>query len=261
MLIETIRHSLAHILASAVQELYPGAKFGMGPAIENGFYYDLSAGALAEADLPKIEKKMRELLKQDIKFKKKTVSKIEAKKLFKGQPYKLELLGLAKQPVSVYESGKFVDLCKGPHVKSTKEIPIDGFKLIKIAGAYWKGDEKNKMLTRIYGLAFPNKKDLQNYLAKQAEAEKRDHRVLGQKLELFMFDEEVGQGLPIWLPKGTVLKKIIEDYLYQKLSQQGYSWLWSPHIGSLNLWKKSGHWDFYKENLYSPIKIDEEQYL
>ena len=262
MKIETIRHSLAHIMALAIKEFYPEAKFGIGPAIENGFYYDfdVSAGALTEADLPKIEKKMKELIKQNSPFKKRKLTRNVLVKLFKGQPYKLELLGLAKQP-TIYESGKFVDLCKGPHIKSTKEIPIDSFKLIKVAGAYWKGDEKNKMLTRIYGVAFSNKKDLQNYLAQQAEAEKRDHRVLGQKLELFIFDADVGAGLPLWLPKGALLRHIIENYLHEELSQQGYQWLVTPHIGNLNLWKKSGHWDFYKENLYSPIKIDTEQYL
>ena len=152
-------------------------------------------------------------------------------------------------------------MCNGPHIKSTKEIPVDAFKLTRIAGAYWLGDEKNKMLTRIYGIAFGTKKELDEYLKIQAEAEKRDHRVLGQKLELFMIDEEVGAGLPIWLPKGAILRKKIENYLYEELTKQGYLWLYTPHIGNLNLWKKSGHWNFYKENLYSPIQIDEEQYL
>jgi len=259
---ETIKHSLAHILALAVQELYPGTKFGMGPAVENGFYYDVSAEALAKADLPKIEAKMRELLKQNIVFKKKTISKTEAQKLFKGQPYKLNLVkDLRGKTITIYQSDKFIDLCSGPHVKSTKEIPADGFKLTRLAGAYWKGSEKNKMLTRIYGLAFSSKKELEDYLAKQTEAEKRDHRLLGQKLELFLLDEEVGAGLPIWLPKGTVLRHTIENYLFQELTKQGYQWLSTPHIGNLNLWKKSGHWNFYKENLYSPIEIDNEQYL
>ncbi len=149
----------------------------------------------------------------------------------------------------------------GPHIKSTKEITPDSFKLTRIAGAYWLGDEKNKMLTRIYGIAFKTKKELDDYLQKEAEAEKRDHRILGQKLELFMFDEEVGAGLPLWLPKGTILRRAIEEYLYKELSSQGYQWLTTPHIGNLNLWKKSGHWNFYRENMYSPIKIDEEEYM
>ena len=261
MKIEIIRHSLAHVLAQAVKELYPKTKFGIGPAIENGFYYDFDLSEpLSPADLPQIEKKMKELVKQNISFKKKTISKIEAKKLFKTQPYKLKLIKELKK-ITIYESDKFIDLCAGPHIKSTKEIPMDGFKLTKIAGAYWQGSEKNPMLTRIYGLAFQNKKQLEDHLQKEAEAEKRDHRILGQKLELFLFNELVGQGLPIWLPKGAILRHVIEDYLYRELTKQGYHWLSTPHIGNLNLWKKSGHWNFYKENLYAPIKIEDEHYL
>jgi len=276
MKIDTIRHSLSHILAASVQELFSRVKFGIGPAIENGFYYDfaLPSEALAKeglslTDLPKIEKKMREIIKQDIKFKKKILSKEKARKIFKNQPYKLELIKeMPGKRVTIYESGEFVDLCKGPHVKSTlqlrsgqaKEI-IDAFKLTKIAGAYWKGDERNPMLTRIYGVAFATKKELDKYLNLQEEAEKRDHRILGKKLELFIFDEEVGAGLPIWLPKGAILRHIIENYLFEELNSQGYQWLVTPHIGRLSLWKTSGHWDFYRENIYSPIKIDEEEYL
>ena len=298
--IEIIRHSLSHILAYAVQELYPGTKFGIGPAveelrsssrfanarlIENGFYYDFELPkTLTPQDLPKIEKKMRELIKQNIAFKKREMLKSDFNRLFKGQPYKLELIkeladynpptalpsstGPSAGPLRAYQVGNFIDLCKGPHVKSTlqlhsgklKEI-IDAFKLTKIAGAYWRGSERNPMLTRIYGLAFEKKKELDKHLLKEAEAEKRDHRVLGQKLELFLFDEEVGAGLPIWQPKGTILRKIIEDYLYKELSLQGYQWIVSPHIGNLKLWKTSGHWDLYRENMYSPIKIDEEEYM
>lgn len=286
--IETIRHSLAHILAYAVQELYPGVRFGVGPGIENGFYYDfdfvkiikfikskikkskIKNQKLTPDDLFKIEKKMKELIKQNIKFEKKIISKNEAKKLFKNQPYKLELieeLAEGRSP-TIYQSGEFIDLCRGPHIKSTlqlysgqtKEI-IDAFKLTKLAGAYWKGDEKNPMLTRIYGLAFETKNELEDYLKIQQEAEKRDHRVLGQKLELFMFDEEVGTGLPLWMPKGVILRKIIENYLYRELTIQGYQWLITPHIGKLDLWKTSGHWELYRENMYTPIKIEEEEYI
>jgi threonyl-tRNA synthetase len=261
--IEKIRHSLAHILALAVQELYPGTKFGIGPAIENGFYYDFDLPTkIGQEDLPKIEEKMKNLIKKEIKFKKKIVSKEEAEKIFKDQPYKLELIKeIEGENVSIYESGKFVDLCAGPHVKSTKEINPDAFKLVKIAGAYWKGDEKNPMLTRIYGIAFETKEELENYLRIQEEAEKRDHRILGQKLELFLFDEEVGTGLPIWMPKGAILRKIIQDFLFEELKREGYEWVVTPHIGNLNLWKTSGHWELYRENMYSPIKIDEEEYL
>ncbi len=270
MKIDTIRHSLAHIMAYAVQEMYPGTHFGIGPAIENGFYYDFTlpseasgeGGTFAPEDLPKIEKKMKELIKQNLEFKKKTVSKKEAKKIFKDQPYKLELLSEIESPkVSIYESGKFVDLCKGPHLKLTKEIPTDAFKLTKIAGAYWRGNEKNPMLQRIYGIGFRTKKELEAHLLKEQEAEKRDHRVLGQKLELFLMDEEVGSGLPLWLPKGAVMCRLIENYLYKELTAQGYYWVVTPHIAKLDLWKTSGHWDLYRENMYSPIKIDEEEYM
>ena len=289
MKIETLRHSLAHILAHAVQALYPGTKFAIGPAIENGFYYDFDfykdakqtqnspphlkikcgdkrktdAKQIGEQDLPKIEAKMKELIKQDIKFKKKNVSRAEAKKIFKNQPYKLELIKekIEGGPLSIYQTGEFVDLCRGPHVKSSKEIPIDCFRLTKIAGAYFKGDEKNKMLTRIYGIAFLNKKQLEGHIKAIEEAEKRDHRILGQKLGLFLVDEEIGAGLPLWLPKGAILRKIVENYLYTELKKAGYQWIISPHIANLKLWKTSGHWGFYKENMYSPIKIDEEEYM
>jgi threonyl-tRNA synthetase len=261
--IEKIRHSLAHILAYAVQELYPGTKFGIGPAIENGFYYDFDLPKkIGQEDLPKIEREMKELIKQEIKFKKKEISKKEAEELFKDQPYKLELIKeIEGENVSIYESGKFIDLCAGPHVRSTKEIDPEAFKLVKIAGAYWKGNEKNPMLTRIYGIAFESKEELENYLRIQEEIEKRDHRILGQKLELFLFDEEVGAGLPIWMPKGAILRKIIQDFLFEELKKEGYELVVTPHIGNLNLWKTSGHWELYRENMYSPIKIDEEEYL
>jgi len=266
--IEKIRHSLAHILAYAIQEFFPGVKFGIGPAIENGFYYDFDFSSaknfqgIGDKDLAKIEEKMRELIRQNIKFVKKIIPKEEAEKIFENQPFKLELIKEIKESeVSIYESQNFIDLCAGPHVKSTKEINPDAFKLTKIAGAYWRGDEKNPMLTRIYGIAFEKKDDLENYLKLQEEAERRDHRVLGQKLELFLFDEEVGQGLPIWMPKGALLRKLIQDFLFEELKKEGYEWLVTPHIGNLNLWKTSGHWELYRENMYSPIKIDEEEYL
>ena len=258
---ETIRHSLAHILASAVQELYPGTKFGIGPAIENGFYYDFELSKkIVPEDLPRIEKKMKEIIKQNISFKKKNVSKKEVKEIFKNQPYKLDLAKELKK-VSVYKSGDFVDLCKGPHIKSSKEILPGSFKLTRIAGAYWRGDEKNQMLTRIYGLAFENKEDLKDYLKKEAEAEKRDHRKIGKKLDLFSFDEQVGAGLPLWHPKGAMLLRIIENFWTEEHLKNGYGILRTPHIGSINLWKTSGHWDLYKENMYSPIDVDKEKYI
>jgi len=264
--IETIRHSLSHIMAYAVQELFPDTRFGIGPAIENGFYYDFDLKrSLAPEDLPKIEGKIKELLKKEIVFKKKIISKEEAKKIFKGQPYKLELIReIPEKTVSIYESGDFVDLCAGPHVKSTlqlrsgqsKEIP-EAFKLTKIAGAYWKGNEKNPMLTRIYGVAFKSKKELKDFLLKEAEAEKRDHRKLGQKLDLFHIDEKAGPGLILWHPKGAILKKIIEDYILGAYLKEGYQLVNTPHIAKLNLWETSGHTQFYRENMFPPMHLRE----
>ena len=250
-------------MAAAVQELFPGVKFGIGPAIENGFYYDFDFdSAISEDDLPKIEKRTRELLKQNIVFKRKLISKAEAKKIFKNQTYKLDLLKeLLSKQITIYQSGEFTDLCAGPHIKNTKEINPEAFKLVKTAGAYWKGDEKNPMLTRIYGLAFETKKELLDFIQKQAEAEKRDHRLLGQKLDLFHFDEEFGLGLPLWHPKGALLRQIIEDYCIKEYLQNGYQLLRTPHIARLDLWKKSGHWDFYRKNMYSPMEIEDEKYI
>jgi len=261
--IETIRHSLAHIMAYAVKELYPKAKFGIGPAVENGFYYDIEFPApLKPEDLKKIEDKMKELLKQDIKFEKSSVSKIKAKNLFKGQPYKLELIKeLPGKTVSIYESGTFTDLCKGPHVKSTKEIPADGFKLTKIAGAYWKGSEKNKMLTRIYGVAFENKKELNEFLVRQAEAEKRDHRILGQKLDLFVFSDLVGKGLPLFTEKGATIRRELERFIVDEEIKRGYKHVITPDLAKVELYKKSGHYPYYKDTMYPVMKIDEEELI
>ncbi|MDD5696868.1 MAG: threonine--tRNA ligase, partial [Candidatus Pacebacteria bacterium] len=261
--IQNIRHSFAHILALSVKELYPDARFGTGPDIENGFYYDIKTkNPVTSDDLKRIEKKMREILKRNISFEKKLVTKAEAKKIFKDQPFKLEILkDLEGDEVSVYETDNFIDLCKGPHVDSTKELNPGAFKLEKIAGAYFKGDEKNPMLTRIYGLAFNTEKELNDYLKLKEEAEKRDHRILGEKLGIFMFDDEVGSGLPLWLPKGTILRKLIRDYLYQELIRNGYGFVETPHIGKLSLWQTSGHWENYRENIYSPIDIEGEKFV
>ncbi len=263
MKIETIRHSLSHVLAAAVQQLFGEVRFGIGPAIEHGFYYDFDLPqSLTPEDLPKIEKRMKEIIKQNIKFEKRIISKKKAKEVFKNQPYKLELIKdlPEKSSLTTYKVGDFSDLCKGPHVKSTKEINPDGFHLTRIAGAYWRGNEKNPMLTRIYGVAFKTKKELDDYLSKEAEAEKRDHRILGQKLELFGFDEEVGPGLPLWHPQGAILRKVIEDFLIEEVINAGYQLVWTPHIGKEALFQISGHLDFYRENMYSPIEIDKEKY-
>jgi len=262
MKIETIRHSLAHILATAIQELYPGTKFGIGPAIEAGFYYDFDLPKpLSPEDLPKIEEKMKKLITENIIFKKREVSKKEARKIFKNQPYKLELIDEMEGKITVYESGKFLDLCKGPHIDSTKKIPKDSFKLTKIAGAYWRGDEKNPMLTRIYGTAFKTKKELSEYLKMQKEAEKRDHRALGKKLELFLIDEEFGKGLVLWLPKGAMLRKLVMDFALKTYLKRGYQLVSTPHIANLNLWKRSGHWDFYRENMYPQMKVEKDSFM
>lgn len=259
--LETIRHSLAHILAYAVQELYPETKFGIGPAIENGFYYDFELPQkISPQDLLKIEQKMRELISQDLKFKKKEVSTKEAKNIFKNQPYKLELIQEAKKSVSIYQSGNFTDLCKGPHIKSTAELNPEAFKLTKIAGAYWKGNEENPMLTRIYGVAFKTESELKKFLEKEEEAKRRDHRRLGKKLDLFLFDQQVGAGLPLWQPKGALLWKTIEDFLVNRLLEEDYKLVRSPHIAREKLFEKSGHLDFYKQNMYSPIEIEEQKY-
>lgn len=258
--IETIRHSLAHIMASAIQEIYPKAKFGIGPAVESGFYYDIELpSAIMPEDLAKIEVKMQELIKKDIKFKKSKVSKIKAKKIFAKQPYKLELIKeLKEKEVTIYESGSFVDLCRGPHVKSTKEIPNDGFKLTKIAGAYWKGNEKNKMLTRIYGVAFLSKKELNDYLTTQAEAEKRDHRKLGEKLKIFIFSELVGPGLPLWLPNGTVIIEELETLAKHMEKSAGYLQVRTPHIAKEIMYKTSGHLPYYADSMFPPMVLQED---
>jgi threonyl-tRNA synthetase len=270
MKIDTIRHSLSHIMAHAVQDLFgKKVKFGIGPVIENGFYYDfdLPAGkaglpkSLTLEDLPKIEKRIKELIRKNIKFEKKIVSKAEAKKLFKGQPYKLDLIKeLKTKNATIYKSGDFTDLCAGPHVKQAKEI-IDAFKLVKIAGAYWRGDEKNPMLQRIYGIAFNTKKHFNDYLKKQEQAEKRDHRILGQKLDLFSFDEEVGPGLVLWHPKGTVLKNVIEEFWSKEHLKNGYEIIDTPHIGRQKLWQSSGHTDFFKKDMFGPMEVEGEKYL
>ena len=253
---ETIRHSLSHLLAIAIKEKYPNCKLGIGPAINNGFYYDFDNLTIEEKDLKEIEKRMKHLVKQNIPFEKKEISKEEAFELFKNEPYKLELIeGIPGDTVSTYTTGSFVDLCAGPHVASTNEIKPDAFKLDKIAGAYWKGSEKNPMLTRIYGFAFEDKEGLDNHLIMLEEAKKRDHRVLGKELDLFHTEEDVGIGLILWHPKGALLYRIIEDFWIQKHLESGYDLVRTPHIGNRKLWERSGHWGFYGDSMYPPIEI------
>ncbi|MFA6252517.1 MAG: threonine--tRNA ligase [Candidatus Paceibacterota bacterium] len=256
--IEIIRHSLSHILAVAIKDLYGDVKLGVGPAIENGFYYDFDFGGtqITLEDLPKIEKRMKEIMKKDIPFEKMNLSKDEAKKLFSTENYKLELIEeLNDGEISAYKTGEFVDLCKGPHIDSTLEICSDGFTLTKVSGAYWKGSENNKMLTRIYGVAFASKEELEKYLEMLKEAEKRDHRKLGRELDLFHTEEEVGIGLVLWHPKGGILWRVIEDFWYKKHLENGYDLVRTPHIGNRKLWERSGHWGFYSDSMYPPLEV------
>jgi len=258
---EVKRHSYAHLLAMAVLKLFPDVKLGIGPAIENGFYYDFDNLKVSLEDLPKIQKEMCKLVKNKIEFNKEHISKQEAEKIFVGQPYKLELIKeLVDEKISIYRSGDFVDLCKGPHINSSKEFSTDAFKLVKVAGAYWRGNEKNSMLTRIYGVAFETKDELETYLTMQEEAEKRDHRKLGQEMELFMFDDEVGQGLPLWMPKGALLRHEIEKFVINEYLRKGYQLVRTPNIASGKLFEQSGHLGFYKDGMYSPMDIDGEDY-
>ncbi len=268
--LEPVRHSLAHLMAYAAQELYTGVKFGIGPVIENGFYYDFDFGAAKQTkgphfagttrettqssptpgDLPKIEEKMRELIRQNIAFRKKLVSKGAAREIFRDQQYKLELIDEIKdEMVSIYESGAFADLCKGPHVKSTKEIPADAFKLTRIAGAYWRGSEKKPMLTRIYGAAFADKKSLAEHIKLQEEAEKRDHRKLGARLDLFSF-HDVAPGAPFWHPAGMTIIKELEKWWRLAHEQLGYLETSTPIMVKKELFETSGHWTHYMEDIF-----------
>ena len=256
--IENIRHSLAHLLAMAVLEKFPEAKLGIGPIIENGFYYDFGDISISPKDLPKLEKKIKDLIKKDIKFEKEEVDAKKAKDTFTNQPYKIELINELKEKPTIYKSGNFTDLCAGPHVKSTKEINPDAFKLTKIAGAYWRGSEKNPMLTRIYGLAFETKKELGEYLKILEEAEKRDHRKIGKELDLFSFHEE-GPGFPFWHPKGTILYNQLEDYIRKENEKRGYNEIMTPIILNKKLWETSGHWEKFKEDMYF-CEIDKQEF-
>ncbi|NLE07452.1 MAG: threonine--tRNA ligase [Parcubacteria group bacterium] len=257
--IDKKRHSLAHLLAAAVLEIFPDAKPTIGPVIPNGFYYDFDLPLpISENDLEKIENKMREVLKTWDKFEDKEVSAKEAKEFFKDNEYKLELieeLEKAGEKINFYTAGNFTDLCAGGHIDNVKNIKSGSWKLDRVAGAYWRGDEKNKMLTRIYGLAFETQEELEEYLHNQEEAKKRDHRKLGKELNLFHIDDMVGLGLPLWHPKGALLWRIIEDFWYEEHLKNGYELVKTPHIGNRTLWETSGHWGFYNESMYPPMEI------
>lgn len=259
---EILKHSTAHILAAAVLEMFPEAKFGIGPAIEDGFYYDFDLPrTLIPEDLEILEGKMQSIINENHLFERREISIKEALDHFTklNQTYKIELINDLKiageTTVSVYKSGHFTDLCRGPHLESTKEINFQAFKLTKISGAYWKADEKNTQLQRIYGVVFNDKKELKEYLKQQEEAKLRDHRKLGKELDLFHIDEKVGLGLPLWHPKGAMLWRVIEDFWYKEHQKNGYELVRSPHIGGRNLWETSGHWGFYNASMYPPIEV------
>lgn len=257
----TFWHSSAHLLAEAIEAIFPGTKFGIGPAIDTGFYYDLDLGgtAISEEDLAKIEKKMKELAAQKNEYVRKEVNKADAISYFteKADPYKVELLqDLEDGKITFYTQGAFTDLCRGPHIPNTGFIKA--VKLTNIAGAYWRGNEKNKMLTRIYGVTYPSQKELDEYLLLLEEAKKRDHRKLGKELELFTFSEKVGAGLPMWLPKGAMLRQRLQDFLQKAQIESGYLPVITPHIGNINLYKTSGHYEKYGADSFQSIKTPHE---
>lgn len=263
---QTFWHSSAHLLAAAVLELYPNAKFGIGPAIENGFYYDIDFGdkVLSSEDFSKIESKMAEIVKRSVSLVRKEVSKAEALKWFeaKGEIYKVELINdLEDGTITFYESGDFIDLCRGPHLVDFS--PIKAIKVLSLAGAYWRGDEKRKQLTRLYAITFPKKKELDEYLLMLEEAKKRDHRKLGKELELFTFSQSVGQGLPLWLPKGTELRLRLESFLRKVQKKYGYQQVITPHIGDVHLYKTSGHYQKYGQDSFRTITtpFEGEEYM
>jgi len=271
-----LRHSTAHVMAQAVLEKFPGAKIAIGPAIEDGFYYDFDLPRpLTPEDLEEIEARMKTIVTEDHPFEYREISDAEARELFADQPYKLELIeGILSgggdeygqvsddsPRLSVYKHGPFVDLCRGPHVASTQEIKPGGLKLLSVAGAYWRGDERRPMLQRIYGTAWDSAKQLRMYLKKLEEIKRRDHRKLGKALDLFSMHEIGGAGLIYWHPKGALIREIIEDFWRKEHRRRGYDIVYSPHIGRVDLWKISGHWDFYRESMYSPMDIDGIEYL
>ncbi len=259
--LETMRHSASHVMAEAVKAMFPEAKFGIGPAIESGFYYDFDLPrTLNPDDLPTIEEKMRSIIAADTPFTRKEVTKEEARQLFAGQPYKIELIDeLDDETVSVYEQGTFTDMCRGPHVNSTGKIKA--VKLVSIAGAYWRGDEHNKMLQRIYGVAFDTQKDLDEHLARLEEMARRDHRKLGRELDLFSIQDEFGPGLVLWHPKGAVIRREIEDFWKDEHVRRGYDIVYTPHLARMELWRTSGHLEFYLDYLYSPMDVEGQKYI
>ena len=262
--LSVMNHSCAHLLAQAVQHLYPNAKFWVGPVIEEGFYYDIDLGdtVIKEEDLEKIEKEMKKIAKDGKRIVRHELTKEEALERFKNDPYKIDLINRMDENstvISCYTQGDFTDLCRGPHVETVKELKY--FKLLKVSGAYWKGDAKNKMLQRIYGVCFDNEEDLNNYLTELSEAKERDHRKIGKDLSIFMTSDLVGKGMPLWLPNGAIIRKQLENYIYEKERKMGYLHVYTPCVGTTELYKTSGHWDHYKENMFPMMKIDDEEFV
>jgi threonyl-tRNA synthetase len=271
-----IRHSTAHIMAEAVLEKFPDGKVAIGPAIEDGFYYDFDLPRpLTPEDLASIEKRMRAIIQSKVKFERKVISAEEARDIFRDQPFKLELIDeleegnldehgnpvIEKPEISIYSHGGFVDLCRGPHVENSTQINPAAVKLMNVAGAYWRGDEKRPMLQRIYGTAWKTPEDLKDYLWRLEEAKKRDHRKIGSELDLFSVVDEVGAGLILWHPKGGKIRKIVENFWSEEHEANGYEFVYTPHIGKAQLWETSGHLGFYKENMYAPVDIEGQQYF
>ncbi len=259
-----LNHSCAHLLAHAVKHLYPNAKFWVGPVVENGFYYDIDLGddVLKEEDLEKIEREMKKISKSDKLIKRIELSKSEALDMFSDDPYKLDLIERMDEEetvITAYKQDDFIDLCRGPHMPSTKSMKY--FKLLKFSGAYWKGDAKNKMLQRIYGVCYENEEDLNEYLNELEEAKLRDHRKIGKDLNIFMSHDLVGKGMPLWLPNGALVRKQLENYIYEKERNMGYLHVYTPCVGTVDLYKTSGHWDHYKENMFPSMKVDEEEFV
>ena len=258
-----LNHSCAHLMAQAVKHIFPNAKFWVGPVIDSGFYYDVDLGddVLKEEDLLKIEKEMKKISKDGKRIVRREISKDEALEMFKHDEYKIDLINNMDESnvITCYSQGDFTDLCRGPHVDTVKEIKH--YKLIKFSGAYWKGDAKNKMLQRIYGVCFHNEEDLNEYLKELEEAAARDHRKIGKEQEIFMTHNLVGSGMPLWLPNGAVIRKELENYIYNKERQMGYDHVYTPCVGTTDLYKTSGHWDHYKENMFPVMKVDEEEFV
>jgi len=262
--LSVMNHSCAHLMAQAVKHLYPSALFWVGPVVESGFYYDIDLGdeVIKEEDLAKIEKEMKKISKDGKRIVRRELSKEEALEMFKEDPYKIDLISRMdenEQVISCYSQGDFTDLCRGPHVDTVKELKY--FKLIKFSGAYWKGDAKNKMLQRIYGVCFENEEDLNAYMTELEEAKMRDHRKIGKDLSIFMSHDLVGKGMPLWLPNGAIIRKQLENYIYEKERNMGYMHVYTPCVGTVDLYKTSGHWDHYKENMFPSMKVDEEEFV